>query len=241
MPAEFSRKCWLAAAQAAVLVCGQAPNLRDPALMADPLFAVSGATLCASPKSAASALSSIQEFQQPSLHHVCCQMQPAHSETVLSRRVVVRDRPFSANGRRALLRDGHSSSRHLGVCCRADGHFTWGSVMYGYLVYDTAFTAAFYRSLGSPSFLVHHGLGLACCCFGLYFNKCEPHIPVRSPSAMAQPGMILRWSSCDMNVVRLVASSEGWETALPVPCRGFMQPVERSKRASVCNSWSRFG
>ena len=30
-------------AQALVLVCGQAPNLRDSALFADPLFAVSGA------------------------------------------------------------------------------------------------------------------------------------------------------------------------------------------------------
>ena len=29
--------------QAAVLVCGQAPNLWDAALFADPLFAVSGA------------------------------------------------------------------------------------------------------------------------------------------------------------------------------------------------------
>ena len=55
---------------------------------------------------------------------------------------------------------------------RADGHFAWGSVMYGYLIYDTAFTAAFYGAVGSPSFLVHHALGLACCCFGLYFNKC---------------------------------------------------------------------
>ena len=57
------------------------------------------------------------------------------------------------------------------VCC-ADGHFQWGSVMYGYLLYDTAFTILFYRAVGSPSFLLHHGLGLACCCFGLYFNKC---------------------------------------------------------------------
>lgn len=30
-------------AQAAVLVCAQAPTLRDPSLLADPLFAVSGA------------------------------------------------------------------------------------------------------------------------------------------------------------------------------------------------------
>ena len=57
--------------------------------------------------------------------------------------------------------------------CHADGHFVWGSVMYGYLIYDTSFTLVFYRAVGSPSFLVHHVLGLACCCFGLYFNKCE--------------------------------------------------------------------
>ena len=30
-------------AQAAVLVCAQAPTLRDPSLLADPLFAVSSA------------------------------------------------------------------------------------------------------------------------------------------------------------------------------------------------------
>ena len=57
------------------------------------------------------------------------------------------------------------------MCC-ADGHFKWGSVMYGYLIYDTAFAVAFYRAVGSPSFLLHHALGFACCFFGLYFNKC---------------------------------------------------------------------
>ena len=54
----------------------------------------------------------------------------------------------------------------------AEGHFFWGSVMYGYLLYDTAFTLAFYRAIGSPSFLAHHALGLLCCWLGLYYNRC---------------------------------------------------------------------
>ena len=49
--------------------------------------------------------------------------------------------------------------------------------MYGYLIYDTAFTVLCYRAVGSPSFLLHHSLGLACCCFGLYFNKCGSGSP----------------------------------------------------------------
>ena len=69
----------------------------------------------------------------------------------------------------------------------ADGHFAWGSVMYGYLIYDTTFTVAFYRVIGSPSFLVHHALGLACCCFGLYFNKCAAeHYMARSAVSPAR-------------------------------------------------------
>ena len=43
--------------------------------------------------------------------------------------------------------------------------------MYGYLLYDTAFTLLFYNAVGSVCFLLHHALGLICCCFGLYFNK----------------------------------------------------------------------
>ena len=35
----------MAYTQALVLVCGQAPNLLDPTLFADPLFAVSGASI----------------------------------------------------------------------------------------------------------------------------------------------------------------------------------------------------
>lgn len=81
------------AAHAVVLVAVQAGNLRDPALLADPLFAVNGA------------------------------------------------------------------------------HFLWGSVMYGYLVYDTLFTLLFWRAVGAWSFLAHHALGLGCCAFGLYYNR----------------------------------------------------------------------
>ena len=33
----------------------------------------------------------------------------------------------------------------------AEAHFVWGSVMYGYLLYDTAFTLAFYSAVRSPS------------------------------------------------------------------------------------------
>lgn len=56
----------------------------------------------------------------------------------------------------------------------AGAHFFWGAVMYGYLLYDTAYTLAFWSAVGSPSFLVHHAVGLAACTFGLYYNKCAP-------------------------------------------------------------------
>lgn len=58
----------------------------------------------------------------------------------------------------------------LGVL-HSDGHFLWGSIMYGYLIYDTLFTLMFYEAVGTVAFLLHHCLGLTCCCFGLYFNK----------------------------------------------------------------------
>jgi hypothetical protein len=57
--------------------------------------------------------------------------------------------------------------------CGAGAHFFWGSVMYGYLAYDTAFTLLFWRAVGAWSFLAHHALGLACCAFGLYHNRCQ--------------------------------------------------------------------
>ena len=45
--------------------------------------------------------------------------------------------------------------------------------MYGYLLYDTAFSLLFWRAVGAPSFLAHHALGLACCAVGLYGNRCS--------------------------------------------------------------------
>ncbi len=53
----------------------------------------------------------------------------------------------------------------------ADGHFFWGSIMYGYLIYDTIYTILFYNAVGTVAFLLHHCLGLVCYCFGLYFNR----------------------------------------------------------------------
>ena len=53
----------------------------------------------------------------------------------------------------------------------ADAHYRWGSVFYGYILYDTAFSIAFYRHVGSIAFLVHHSLALVCCAFGLYHGK----------------------------------------------------------------------
>ena len=53
----------------------------------------------------------------------------------------------------------------------ADAHFWWGSVLYGYLLYDTMYTLLFWRSVGSADFLVHHTVALACCAFGLYCGK----------------------------------------------------------------------
>lgn len=58
------------------------------------------------------------------------------------------------------------------VRCGAGAHFFWGAVTCGYLLYDTAFTLLFWRAVGAPAFLAHHALGLACCAFGLYGNRC---------------------------------------------------------------------
>lgn len=53
----------------------------------------------------------------------------------------------------------------------ADAHYHWGSVFFGYLLYDTAFMLAFYTHLGSLAFLTHHAVGLVCCTIGLYGHK----------------------------------------------------------------------
>ena len=54
----------------------------------------------------------------------------------------------------------------------------------GYLVYDTLYSLAFFKYVGSPAFLVHHSLGLICCVIGLYFQK------------MAIFGMYIQASHC---------------------------------------------
>ena len=50
--------------------------------------------------------------------------------------------------------------------CAADRHFVWSSVCYGYIVYDTV-----YEKAGNISFLLHHAIGLVCCCVGLYLRR----------------------------------------------------------------------
>ena len=45
-------------------------------------------------------------------------------------------------------------------CC-VGGHYVWGSVVYGYLLYDTTYLLVFYSQVGNPAFLVHHCLGPA--------------------------------------------------------------------------------
>lgn len=58
------------------------------------------------------------------------------------------------------------------MCCvLAERHFFWGSVIYGYLLYDTLYTLLFYKAVGNASFLVHHVLALVCCCVGIYWNR----------------------------------------------------------------------
>lgn len=72
----------------------------------------------------------------------------------------------------ALSKRNGMANGKLHVCLHTEGHFFWGAVMYGYLIYDTAFTLVFYSAVGSPAFLAHHALGLAACAFGLYHNRC---------------------------------------------------------------------
>ena len=108
-----------------MLVCMQARTLRNPVLLANPLFAVSGpALLCVFP-------SLLMALVLRSLS--LCQT------AVLSCKL---------------------SGPNL-CALPAEAHFFWGSVMYGYLLYDTAFTLAFYSAVGSPSApLPKHGLHL---------------------------------------------------------------------------------
>ena len=44
---------------------------------------------------------------------------------------------------------------------------------YGYIVYDTIYEASrlLYVKAGNASFLLHHAIGLVCCCVGLYLRR----------------------------------------------------------------------
>ena len=59
------------------------------------------------------------------------------------------------------------------TCARADRHFVWSSVCYGYIIYDTLYEASrtLYEKAGNTSFLFHHAIGLACCGVGLYLRR----------------------------------------------------------------------
>ena len=59
------------------------------------------------------------------------------------------------------------------VCACAARHFVWSSVCYGYIIYDTLYeaTRTLYEKAGNASFLLHHAIGLACCCVGLYLRR----------------------------------------------------------------------
>ena len=58
-------------------------------------------------------------------------------------------------------------------CGCADRHFIWSSVCFGYIVYDTIYEASrtLYEKAANASFLLHHAIGLACCCVGLYLRR----------------------------------------------------------------------
>jgi hypothetical protein len=55
------------------------------------------------------------------------------------------------------------------MCLPPGAHFFWGSVMYGYLLYDTAYTLAFYAAVGSPS-------ARAACIASAHLPHASPHV-----------------------------------------------------------------
>ena len=59
------------------------------------------------------------------------------------------------------------------ILTHADRHHVWSSVCYGYIIYDTIYEASrtLYEKAGNASFLLHHAMGLACCCVGLYLRR----------------------------------------------------------------------
>ncbi|KAI7842849.1 hypothetical protein COHA_003594 [Chlorella ohadii] len=52
-----------------------------------------------------------------------------------------------------------------------DSHFFWGAVLLGYLVYDTAYSLAFFSLRSGAVMLAHHLVGIAGCVIGVYANK----------------------------------------------------------------------
>ncbi|PSC68140.1 transmembrane 136 isoform X1 isoform B [Micractinium conductrix] len=52
-----------------------------------------------------------------------------------------------------------------------DDHFYWGSVLLGYLAYDTAFSLVMFPLRSGAVMLAHHVVGLAGCVIGVYYNK----------------------------------------------------------------------
>ena len=53
----------------------------------------------------------------------------------------------------------------------ADAHFFWGSVMLGYLAYDTLHLILTWKDSGRFSFLVHHLTAMASVALGIYGRR----------------------------------------------------------------------
>ena len=75
----------------------------------------------------------------------------------------------------SLMKMSHKDEGALTVLryWHVDRHFIWSSVCFGYIIYDTIYEAArtLHEKAGNASFLLHHVIGLACCCVGLYLRR----------------------------------------------------------------------
>lgn len=102
-----------------------------------------------------------------------------------------------------------------------DAHFLWGSVMYGYLFYDTAFSLVYWRTVGSLDFLLHHTVALGCCAFGLYCNRLAFFgmvIQVALPQpCSAVPNAPHLCPSLGIALIWLPAQCKGWILLLSCP------------------------
>ena len=126
--------------QAAVLSAAQARNLLDPVLNADPLHAVTGA----------------------SFNYHCVLLRGLRDAAW--RACVQTQRP--APCRQLPLCDLAPSCAALP--CAADSHFFWGAVLLGYLLYDTAYSLAFFSLRSGAVMLAHHLVGIAGCVIGAH-------------------------------------------------------------------------